>query len=295
MINKGRYAFFWGCTIPARFPFMEKATRRVLDALELDYVDLDGFTCCPEKTLTRNMDETLWRAAAARNVAVAEKAGCGLTMSCTGCYSVLKSVQSELRTYPRIKRETNENLQPLGLEFSGTHPIKHLVELVHSEMGPGRIKSLVIRPLSGKKIAVHTGCHLVRPSKAIHFDDPFKPLKYDQIVEWLGATSLKYSTKMFCCGGSLDRVDQHPLALSMAKVKLDEVKAIGADAISTTCPECFRVYDNNQFLLQKNNGTQYNIPVITLQELMGLAFGMNPEELGMDGHRIETKSFLEGL
>lgn len=291
----GRYAFYWGCTIPARFPFMEKATRRVLDALGVEYVDLPGFTCCPEKTLAKNMDEALWRATAARNVAVAERAGVGLTMSCTGCYSVLKNVQSELKAYSRRRKEVNDVLHPLGLEFTGSQPVTHLVELLFKEVGPGRIKALVTRPLTGKKIAVHVGCHMVRPSKGIHFDDPMKPKAYDKIIEWLGAESIEYSTKMFCCGGSLDRVDQHGEALAMARVKLDEVKALCADAISTTCPECFKVYDNNQFFIQKENGVEYNIPVLTLQELMGLAFGMSPEDLGMDGHRIDTAKFMESL
>lgn len=54
------YAFFWGCQIQSRFPFMEKSTRLMMDQLQIDYRDIDGFTCCPEKSLTKNLNADLW-------------------------------------------------------------------------------------------------------------------------------------------------------------------------------------------------------------------------------------------
>ncbi|HUW13434.1 MAG TPA: heterodisulfide reductase-related iron-sulfur binding cluster [Anaerolineae bacterium] len=66
------YAYFWGCYVAGRLPFMEKATRKVFEALRIDAVDVDGLTCCPEKTMIRNMSQQVWLLTAARNLSVAE-------------------------------------------------------------------------------------------------------------------------------------------------------------------------------------------------------------------------------
>lgn len=286
------YTFFWGCQIPARFSFMEKSTRLVLDTLNVDYVDLPGFTCCPEKTLVKNYNEKLWMITAARNIAIAEKNGRGMLHACTGCYSTLQSVNSKIKAYPKIMDEVNGFLGSVGLMVSGRCEIKHIVEFFHDELGYGKIREKVKRPLKGMRIAVHGGCHLVRPSRAIHFDDPVKPVKYDRLIEWIGARSVYYSTKMMCCGGYLDRTGQHSKTLYMASVKLHELSIIKVDAITTTCPECFKVYDNYQYLLKKEH-PEFNIPVFTLQELMALSFGFSPDELGLDQHKMNISQFVE--
>lgn len=289
------YAFFWGCTIPARFPFIEKSTRLVLDRLGIEYHDLDGFTCCPEKSLVKNMNDDLWRVSAARNLAVAERKGHDITMACTGCYSTLKSVHSYLSTYPVKKKWVNDKLKTINMELDSNISVKHLISVFLDDVGLTKIREKIVVPLKRMKIAVHGGCHLVRPSKSLRFDDPLKPQKYDQLIKGLGAVSLEYNTKMFCCGGSLDRVGQHENSLQMAAKKLSELRERGADAITVVCPECFKAYDNNQFLLQRKTGEVYNIPVLTLQELMGLAFGFSSEELGLTQHKIDTTPFVDKL
>lgn len=285
------YAFFWGCTIPARYPFMEKSLRMVMDILGIDYQDLDGFTCCPEKTLVKNHDEFVWTVTAARNVAVAERQGLNLLSACTGCYSTLRSVSSRLHAYPAEAAKVNEKLSQVDVAFQGKAKIKHIVEVFHDEVGLARLREHVVAPLSGMRIAVHGGCHLVRPSKAIHFDDPFKPTKYDRIIEALGALSIDTATKMLCCGGYLARTAQQDLSLEMAKRKLRDLAENGVDAMTTTCPECFKVYDNFQFMLQRK-GETFHVPVLVVSELLGLAFGLPPEELGLQEHKIDCAPFL---
>lgn len=289
------YAFFWGCSIPAKYPYLEKTTRLVLDRLGVPYRDLDNFTCCPEKTLVNNLNPELWKVAAARNVAVAEKAGMGILTACTGCYSTLKSASSHLRIYTEELNFVNERLKDVGLEYSGSihSNIKHIIQYLHDDVGLTKLQKSVVKSMKGMRIAVHGGCHLVRPSKAIHFDDPIRPVKFDRLVQALGAECLKYKTQMLCCGGSLDRVDQSDKAMEVARVKLVELRRLQADAITTTCPECFKVYDSNQFFLQRRNKERYSIPVITYQQLLGLAMGFDAEELGLSNHKIGAEAFLE--
>lgn len=294
-MKKREFAFFWGCQIPARFTFMEKSTRLVLDRLGVRYRDLDGFTCCPEKTLAKNMDTDLWKVMAARNIAVAEKEGLDLLTACNGCYSTFKTVSSDIRAYPKTYKMVNEKLKTLNMEIGvDKYNIKHLIELFHDDIGLSTLKKELKNSMEGMKIAVHGGCHLTKPSKAIHFDNVQRPVKYDNLIEVLGAKSVDYNTKTLCCGGSLDRVDQKEMATDMARAKLRELKTLRIDAISTTCPECFRVFDTTQLLLNKG-GDDFHIPVFTYPELLALGMGVEPEELGLENHRTACSPFIEKL
>ncbi len=293
-MSSTRYAMFWGCQIPARFPFMEKSWRVVLNALGVQYCDLDGFTCCPERSLARNLDPELWKLAAARNLAVACRAGTGLTTACTGCYSTLKSVASRLNCYAAEREGVNAALARADLTYERGLPVKHLVEVLHDEVGMGALTSRVVRPFTRLRTAVHGGCHLVRPSNAVHFDDPLKPVKLDNLVTALGARVVATPTRMLCCGGSLDRVNQSERAMIMTRAKLKDLRAHGVEALVVVCPECFKAYDNTQFLLQRRK-ERYDIPVLTYAEMLGLALGMDSEELGLGYHRIPPTALLARL
>jgi heterodisulfide reductase subunit B len=168
------YAFFWGCSIPAKYPYLEKATRLVLERLDVPYRDLDNFTCCPEKTLVNNMNPELWKVTAARNVAVAEEADMGILTACTGCYSTLKSISSHLRVYTEDLNFVNERLKEVGLEYSGANhkSIKHIIQYLHDDLGLTKLQRSLVKTMKGMRIAVHGGCHLVRPSKAIRRPHP---------------------------------------------------------------------------------------------------------------------------
>ncbi|MDN5348487.1 MAG: heterodisulfide reductase subunit [Clostridia bacterium] len=285
------YAFFWGCQIPARLPFIEKSTRMVLNHLGVAYVDLPGFTCCPEKSLIKNFKEFEWLLVASRNLALAEKEGLDVITACNGCYSTLKEAAAELNNSSELKKKVNERLSALGLTYQGRVQVLHLVEFLHDKVGLSKIRASLRKPLNGLKIAVHNGCHLLRPSSAIRFDDPLKPGKYDALVEALGASSLAYETKMLCCGNGLGNVGEAEESLALTRKKLLEVQAAGADALTVVCPACFMQYDQKQYLAQRQ-GEHLHVPVFTYPELLGLAMGLDPQELGLDGHRVDTAGFF---
>ena len=286
------FAIFWGCTIPSRFPFIEKSTRMVMEGMGLPYKDVDGFTCCPEKSLINNIDHGMWALTAARNVAVVDEAGLDLVSPCTGCVSNLATVKGELKANPKEAAEVNGLLGKVGREFKGTSKLSHLIPFFHDSVGLHRIKGAMKRNFAGMRVAVHYGCHMMRPSHALKADDPLSPKKFDVLVETLGAETLEPRTKLMCCGQGLDRVDQHDKALHMARIKLRELRNIGADALVVCCPSCFLQFDNNQFLMEKD-GERFGVPVIYFTELMGLAMGYPAEELGMKSHRMDVTPFLD--
>jgi heterodisulfide reductase subunit B len=286
------FSVFWGCTIPARFPFLEKSVRCVLTGLGLPFRELDGFTCCPEKSLVNNIDHGLWLLTAARNIAVSEEKGLDIVSPCTGCASNLSTARSELRAEPEKKELADGLLEAVGKKFTGRIKISHIVPFFHDEVGMVKIKGAIKRDFRGMRFAIHYGCHMMRPSHALRNDDPLQPKKFDALIAALAGESVQYSTKLLCCGQSLDRVDQHDRALAMARAKLVELKRTGVDAMVLCCPSCFLQFDNNQNLMEKE-GERFGIPVLYFTDLLALAIGFGPEEIGLDGHRIDTEGFIK--
>jgi CoB--CoM heterodisulfide reductase subunit B len=286
------YVFFWGCTIPARFAFQEKAARLVAERMEVGIVDLDGFTCCPEKELVKSMGDELWLLTAARNLALAESTGLDLVSPCNGCFGTLKGARAELHKNPRLKAAVNERLSEIGMRYEGKIKVMHMLELFHDVLGPAKIASYVKKPMKGMRIAAHYGCHMMRPAKVLNVDDPLHPVKFDALVNALGAKSIDYTTKMLCCGGGLGNVGNVSEGHSLVRRKLQELKGLEADAITTVCPSCYSQYDVQQFMMAKS-GEKYGIPVISYQELLALSMGFSPEEIGMEMHKVETEGFLK--
>lgn len=286
------YAFFWGCQIPARFPFVELSTRKTLDALGVRFRDIDGFTCCPQAATVRLLGDDVWLAAAAHNLAVAEREGLDVLTGCNGCYQTLKTVNARLNTNPQLLERVNEMLSGSGLEYGGDVRVAHLLEVLHDEVSPAAIARKVTEPLVGVKVGVHYGCHLLRPSDTLRFDDPLEPSKFENLVRALGAEPVDYETKLLCCGGLLSDTGSEEAGLKLARTKLAEVEGLGLDVLCLMCPACFIQYDSRQALLRAR-GEELGVPIVFYTELLGLALGMKPEELGLNRHAIKTDKFLQ--
>ena len=283
---------FWGCTIPARFPFIEKATRVMFDDLGARVKELEGHTCCPEGTLVKANDPAAFYTAAARNLALVERAGLDVVTPCNGCYSTFKEAQSHLKTNWRERDEINERLAKEDLHYDGDLQVVHFAEWLADSMGAALIASGARKNFWGMRIAVHYGCHLLRPQPAVRWDDPLHPTKVEEIVSALGARVIDYPTKMQCCGGALDRVGERDSSLAFARRKLNDLQTNEVDALVVVCPSCFQQFDLNQAALQRAK-EDIHIPVLYLSELIALAYGHEPAELGLDMHRVSVQPFLD--
>ena len=286
------FAVFWGCTIPARFPFIEKATRVMFDDLGARVKELEGHTCCPEGTLVKANDPAAFYTAAARNLALVERAGLDVVTPCNGCYSTFKEAQSHLKTNWRERDEINERLAKEDLHYDGDLQVVHFAEWLADSMGAALIASGARKNFWGMRIAVHYGCHLLRPQPAVRWDDPLHPTKVEEIVSALGARVIDYPTKMQCCGGALDRVGERDSSLAFARRKLNDLQTNEVDALVVVCPSCFQQFDLNQAALQRAK-EDIHIPVLYLSELIALAYGHEPAELGLDMHRVSVQPFLD--
>jgi heterodisulfide reductase subunit B len=282
--------------MPNRFPNLEKSIRVVLPRLGIQLEDLKGASCCPAPGVFRSFDETTWLALASRNLALAEATGNNLVTGCNGCYGTFKEALHAVHENPGKLRKVRKILKDVGMKYQARVEARHVIELLN-ELGAEGLKAHVSRPLDDIRVGVHYGCHLLKPSKQRPWPKTQKPTFLDDLVEVTGATSVKYKDKDLCCGaGGGIRGSNVPLADDIAREKLDNLQAVGVDAIINVCSFCHLQYEQAQVELNKELGEErYQIPVLYYTQLLGLAMGIDPVELGLSVHLVDTSPLLKKL
>ncbi|MFX1282410.1 MAG: CoB--CoM heterodisulfide reductase iron-sulfur subunit B family protein [Promethearchaeota archaeon] len=284
--------YFLGCVIPARFPFIEASTRKMFDSLGIEVSDIDGASCCPDPTGLEGLDHESWLLLGTRNISLFEQEGSDIISLCNGCTETLKWVQHELNEDEVKKREINKILKKIGKEYKGTAKIKHFAQVLHENLD--LVKKKVTKPLEGFRVAVHYGCHYMRPSSIIQWDDPFEPHSLDEIVNGLGAESIDYNSKLGCCGNPVGKADEK-LSFAMLKDKLDNINQTKTNCILVVCPACYQQFDFGQKTVNKEFGTDFSYPIFYLSELIGLSLGFSYDELGLKYHRNNVKPLLRSI
>ncbi|MHA1310109.1 MAG: CoB--CoM heterodisulfide reductase iron-sulfur subunit B family protein [Candidatus Helarchaeota archaeon] len=286
------YALFVGCVIANRYPHLEKSGRMVLENLRIKFKDIPEFGCCPNPTGTLQISREAWTAAAAHNLCLAEDKGLDILTFCNGCYETLKSANVEMKNDPHHKDVVNKILSKVNMEFKGSINVVHFLEYVYKIITPEKLKETVVKPLTGLRVATFYGCHYGRPSSIVDFDDPIRPVSLDRVVEALGATSVEYLNKHTCCGSAISGIDEDS-QLILLKDKLEQIDRVKADLICVICPACYMQLDGNQRKVNSKFGTNYKIPVLYLTELIALAQGIPPAELGLNFHAVKMKELIE--
>ncbi|MBD3350772.1 MAG: CoB--CoM heterodisulfide reductase subunit B [Candidatus Lokiarchaeota archaeon] len=280
------YSFYLGCVIPNRYPMVERATRTVLDELGAELRDMKGATCCPAPGVFRSFDIPTWLVIGGRNLTIAEDNQADVVTMCNGCYGTLLEVEHALKHEEKKRNYVNEHLQKVGRKFKGSIHVKHLAEVLYYDIGLKKIQDVAIHDL-GLKVAVHYGCHLLKPSAIRPWDgESEEPRFFDELVEALGCESVDYRDKMMCCGaGGGVRSAVKEVSLDFTRHKLEEIRKVGADCIVNMCPFCMLQLDLGQVevngVFKDIIGEPYNIPVFYYTQLLGLSMGLNPIDLGL--------------
>jgi heterodisulfide reductase subunit B len=286
------YNYFLGCVIPGRLPFLEASARKTFQKIGIKVGDQAECSCCPDPTGVAQMDHETFLALGARNLCLFEESNNHILSLCSGCTESLKTVKHILDNDEDIRKAINLKLKVIGKTYKGKSDIKHFAEVLHENIE--KIKETVTNPLKDLKVAGHPGCHYLRPSEIIKWDDPLDPKTLDELIEAIGATAVEYDMKNDCCGNPLEKCDKE-LSLDMLESKLKSIKEAGADCIVCVCPACYQQFDFNQREINKNKNTDYNFPVFYITELIALACGINEKELGLNFHRIKVNDILQKL
>jgi heterodisulfide reductase subunit B len=273
-LGEGFY-LFKGCLIPTRLPYLEKASLFALDALKVEYDALPGATCCVEPIGLRSMAADTWTLAVARMLAIAEEDDRDVLTLCNGCYLSFQEAVEVLSDRQK-REEVNRSLSAIGREYRGTVRVRHLLDLVHDMGREGLVPNIKV-DLSSIRVATHSGCHVLRPSKSHLRERPYEPRMLADVAIWLGGSVVNQESWPDCCGGGLASIDE-VVSSGILEDVTRKYRASGANCILTPCPFCF-----SQFDLRQKEG----VPVLHLSEMLALAFGASPELIGLRYHRIK--------
>lgn len=288
-----KYLIFLGCVIPYRLSSYEISARKVLDKLGVELVEMPTYNCCGYPMDAINHE--LMLALAARNLCVAEQQNLNILTLCNGCFCSLNETNKILKEDKKLREEVNSHLKEIGMEFKGTIEVKHLVHVLAEDVGFEKIKNAVSRPLTNLSVAQHSGCHLVRPAKYVgHGDDPENPTLLKNLIRLTGAECLDYMDETECCGNPIIGVNEE-VPFQMAKEKLNHIRAVKAQALITACPFCHMMFDMNQPRIERAFNEKFGIPVLHYPQLLGLAMGFSPEELGLNELRVKPSELLNQI
>ncbi len=280
-----KYLFFLGCVIPYRVPSYEISARKICERLGIELIEMPEFNCCglPLDSISHEMMLAL----AARNLCLAEKQGLPIMTICNGCAGTLRKVNKNLKEDKGLRERVNGYLKEIGMEFKGTTEVKHFIQVLAEDIGFEKVKEIVQKPFKNLKVAQHYGCHMLRPSKEMEFDDPEDPKVLKTLIEITGAKCLDYMDETQCCGFTISGINSE-VPLQLTREKLNHIKDVGAQALITICPSCYLMYDVNQPRIERRFGEKFDLPVLHYPQLLALAAGLSPDELAFNEHKVDV-------
>jgi heterodisulfide reductase subunit B len=281
--SRMRYSFFEGCKIPYFLKQYGTSALALLNKFDIEIIEIE-FNCCGYPV--RDINFPAFMLSGARNLALAEQKGVPIVTPCKCCYGSLKFVEHYLRRDDKVKDETNKILRQEGLQWEGRIEVKHLLTVLHEDIGLEALRSAVSHSLSGIKVAAHMGCHALRPGNVTQFDNPLVPTVLNDLVAVTGAESIFWPMSSECCGNPQWEKNQK-LALKQTQRKLLNARQAGADYVCTACTYCQMQFEQKQAATVTGNSDRL-IPSVLISQLIGLSVGLSGAEIGIKaGNRQE--------
>jgi succinate dehydrogenase / fumarate reductase, cytochrome b subunit len=284
-----KVAYYPGCVAQESGKELDMATRWVAEKLGIELVEFPNFSCCGSGFIDE-ANETLNVALNARNLAIAERAGLDLMTICSTCQGMLTLANVRLGD-AKIKSRVDGALSQIGMSYRGTTRVRHLLELLTTDIGLDAIRKAVRRPLVGLKVGAFYGCHLLRPADEMRSESGEEPHAFEDLIEALGATPVLYRGRVMCCGFPILFVKEKT-ANRIAGSQIRDAKSHGAHAMATPCPLCHISLDGYQNRAEAEVGEKLAMPVFHLPQLVGLALGAPPADLGLPRHLVSTDSAI---
>jgi heterodisulfide reductase subunit B len=285
------YTYYPGCSLESTSRAYDESLRKVFEMLKLELQELKDWNCCGA-TMYMSIDGPVASSISARNLALAETLGHDVVAPCSSCFTVMSKTHRLMRENEEIRMRIGEALAPAGLKYDLSLRIRHPLDVLVNDVGVELIRLQVKRDLSGLRVANYYGCQIVRPERG--FDDRENPTTMDNLFEALGAVNVYFPMKVRCCGGML--MTTYPeVALKLVKELLECAQENGAECIATTCPLCQINLEAYQGRVNAKFQTEFKIPVLFFTQLVGLALGAPPRDLGFQRQLIPFEHKLMQL
>jgi heterodisulfide reductase subunit B2 len=280
--------YYPGCSLHSTGLEFDISTRAVADKLSLELVEPDGWVCCGT-TPAHSTDHVMATMLPARSLQKVEQSGqSSVTVPCPSCFVRLKTAVHDMAAEPELQQEVEK---ATGYVPSPDLEVEHLLTTLARRVGAEAISEAAVRSLNGLKAVCYYGCVITRPPDITGAKVYEYPTEMDELLRAMGTDVLDWSYKTECCGGSLG-ISQLPISLEMSSKVLENAREVGAEAIIVACPLCHVNLDSRRKQINEQSGESYDMPVIYFTQLMGLAFGMEPEEVGLEKHFVTTEALL---
>jgi succinate dehydrogenase / fumarate reductase, cytochrome b subunit len=291
-----KVAYWPGCVSRGFTPELHGSMAKVAPLLDIELVELDRAACCGAGVIAEHNQE-LADTLNARTFALAQQEmanGAELMMNiCSTCQGAQSECQERLDANSQYRERVNETLGGEGLRYEKGIANKHFLWLMVEEIGLDAIKAKVKRPLTDLRVGPFYGCYIVRPADRVGIDEAHPRDRYLQmLIETLGGTVVDYAGQYKCCGFPIITMNKEA-SLKQAGRHLGDAVDADADCLVTPCPLCHLNLDLQQPLAERTLGRPLGMPVLHLPQLVGLAFGLSPMELGMIKHVVRTTSVID--
>jgi succinate dehydrogenase / fumarate reductase cytochrome b subunit len=294
-----RVAYWPGCVSRGFTPELHGSMARIAPLLDIELVELDRAACCGAGVIAEHNQE-LADTLNARTFALAQKemdrGRADLMMNiCSTCQGAQSECQERLDANTEYREHVNETLAGEGLTYHRGIVNKHLLWLMVEEIGLDAVAAKVKRPLTDLRVGPFYGCYIVRPTDrlGISRENP-RDTYLHRLIEALGGTVVDYAGQYKCCGFPIITMNKEA-SLKQAGRHLGDAVDAEADCLVTPCPLCHLNLDMQQPEAAKVVNRDLGLAVLHLPQLVGLALGADPKELGMSKHIASTKWVEERL
>jgi succinate dehydrogenase / fumarate reductase cytochrome b subunit len=289
-----KVAYWPGCVSRGFTPELHGSMALVAPLLDIELVELDRASCCGAGVLAEHNQE-LADTLNARTFALAQQVeGADMMMNiCSTCQGAQSECQERLDANAEYREMVNETLSPEGLSYERGITNKHFLWLMVEEIGLDTIAAKVKRPLTDLKVGPFYGCYIVRPTERLGISDEVPRDTYlAQLIEALGGTVVDYAGTHKCCGFPIITMNK-TASLKQAGRHIGDAIDADADCLVTPCPLCHLNLDLQQPLAERYTGRDLGLPILHLPQLVGLAFGLDPKELGFNKHIVKPTSVID--
>ena len=288
-----RVAYFPGCVAKGNCPELNQATKKIAPMLGIELVELTGAPCTGAGVL-ESQNPVLADTYNAKTLALAEELDLPLMTICSTCIGCLRKSNKKLSDNEGYRAEVNAVLESGGHTYHGGVDVTHILYVIIKEVGIDNLRDMVKKPLTDLRIAPFYGCYILRPADIMGIDDPDNPTSMERVIDALGATPVDYSGKTRCCGFPIG-LENEEASFKMAGKHIGEAKDKSADCMVTPCPLCHMNLDLQQPGVSRVINRQLDMPILHLPQMVGLALGISPKELGLNKHMIPTQNVLAKL
>ena len=289
-----KVAYYKGCLASLSAKELDISTRALAPKVGYELLELESVTCCGAGDI-HEAEPDYYLHLNARILAYAESTGCDTLMTvCNVCTLNLRQANYQLQIDEELRERVNDNLEQVGVpRYAGAVEVQHFLWLIAGESFP-QLQSVAHKGLKGLKVAPFYGCQILRPSKLMGFEDPDKPSSLERIIEACGGEAIDYPAKIKCCGFPIIQA-REDTALAELIQPIEQAKEAGADAMVTPCPLCHLSLDAWQSKLKKQTGKDFQMPILHLSQLVGVAAGLTDSELKFRRHVVSVAPVVEKL